>query len=250
MSLHWSSLKDQCSAGSYVSAPPLLSYVERGRSEPLFSPSILGSVGFNSPRGIAIDSTSTFMYVADGSNMHVWRLHLGNGGITQMDLTGTVLSNVWGLTLDEVAGVLYVSDLNLHNIYRLTLSNGILGPPIAGFNTIYEPRQMVLDSTRTILYVADSSPSSGRHVWRVGLVDGSVTTVELGFAFSFPLGITINAANTLLYVTDYNNARIYSVSTSTGVVNRVDTGGSLISQPRDIYLDLNETNLLLLDSVR
>jgi hypothetical protein len=112
----------QCSTGALVGTWPVMVPAEYGRTEPLFSPlQGASSTGLVAAALVLLDPTSTYAYVTDTSNSHVWRVSLATGAFFRMDTSGTTLSQPWGLAFDSTNTILYVSDVNLRNVYKLNL---------------------------------------------------------------------------------------------------------------------------------
>ena len=209
------SLQVTCTGGLITGTLPIMEQAEYGRAEPLFSPLYqpMNFTGWTQPQSIVVDSASTYAYVIDSFNKHVWRLTLPSGAIRQMDTSGTVLHAPGGMCLDEIAGVMYISQSDTQQIiagirpmsycllltsalgaspaacccvfclgdtigltvYRLTLSAGLVSPPLVKPNTLGQPHGLALDPTRTALFVAD-----GGGIMRILLSDGSATLVASG----------------------------------------------------------------------
>jgi len=84
---------------------------------------------------------------------------------------------------------------------------------------------------------------------QVRLTDGRVTQMDVGHSWSDPWGIAINAANSVLYVSDSGDDHIYSVDLATQVVTRLDSLTSTFSDPRAITLDASQTVLYISEIV-
>ncbi|MBC7537571.1 MAG: hypothetical protein H7281_02025 [Bacteriovorax sp.] len=162
---------------------------------------------FNSPRGIAIDASETYLYVSDTQNSTIRKINISGGVVTtlagiagtsgHLDATGTLASFDMpiGLTVDSSANV-YVADKNNQNI-RMINSSGV----VTTFAGVYATN---------------------------GSVEGPVATAK----FNYPVGITRNASNDI-FVADATNHTIRKITSgivstlagNAGVHGNTDTGG-------------------------
>ena len=164
------------------------------------------NAGLGSPNGVALDSTGTLLYIADGGNN---RIRLVTKGTTSNIITnfagGTAVSgssagflgdgaaatsaqlnSPVGVAVDR-SGLVYIADLNNHRI-RVVSSNGIIrtiaGSGISGSAgdrgpatsaNLFFPRSVAIDSTGTFLYIADTFNNRIRLV-TMGTSSNTITT--------------------------------------------------------------------------
>lgn len=210
---------------------------------------------FYLPKGIANDGT--YLYVTDTYN-HTIRQVTTAGVVTTLagyagssgtaDGTGSTarFNTPYGVAVDPVCGVpgacdLYVSDDANHAIRIVTTAGvvttlaGTIGTSGSANGTgtaatFYGPAGIVTDGTD--VYVADS----GNHLIRkIVIATGAVTTVAgtagtagstngTGTAakFSFPIGLALDAANGILYVSDQGYTKVRVIVLSTGAVTTLN----------------------------
>jgi sugar lactone lactonase YvrE len=189
------------------------------------------SAAFKSPKGLAISSDNSYLYVADTSN----------NAIRKITITSKYVGTVIGyyktsdpITLSSPEGVVVGSDGYLYvtdtqNFYiRQISTNGASGSTFAGSAspTWNNPTGIVTYSNN--FYVADY----GRHVVRQISFDGSTVSILAGSIdnagdttdasgtdakFNNPYGITSDEAGNL-YVTDYTTSTIRKIVISSGYV--------------------------------
>jgi sugar lactone lactonase YvrE len=208
----------------------------------------LGSTRFNSPSGIAVDSSGS-VYVADTLNHTIRKIAFsvvttiagsaGSSGATDATGTAARFNCPQGLVLDG-SGNLYIADTNNHSIRKLVLATGVVST-VAGqsgqsgsndgvgtaahFNA---PSGVGIDASEN-LFVADTENNLIRQV----APSGSVTTVAGSAAasggrdgtgsnawFDAPSDLTVDDAGNV-YVADTDGHAIRKIVPSTGVVTTV-----------------------------
>ena len=164
----------------------------QGSNTPGFADGAGSNALFNVPVGLALDGTTSYLYVADFSNNRIRAVALATGNVTTLAGNGT-----------------------------LGLADG--APQSAMFG---EPNGLAYDGFGT-LYIADWGSATIRAVAVVGPVATSVTTIagqafQMGYAdgagaaalFGVPNGIT--CAPGVLYISDNANDNIRTVSLAPG----------------------------------
>ena len=160
---------------------------------------------FNSPAGIAIDPTGSYLYVAD----------VQNNIIRKINLLSNIVTTIAGDTTDIKKGL----DSNIGYIDAAT-------PFAAKFSN---PWGVCVDDTGNV-YVADTYNDVIRKIWVSGKVttyagkdsagitfNGYVNGPDSVAEFFTPLSLTIDTAGNL-YVTDYGNNAIREIVASTHMV--------------------------------
>jgi len=201
---------------------------------------------FNQPNQICVDSTNTYMYVADTYGFKIRRITLSNGNVITIAGTGVRdytdgpgvsarFGPIAGICIDSTSTYLYVSDSQFCKIRRISLTDGqytVVGVAGSTQNTFidgvgsnagfYSPSQICIDSTNTYLYVTDSFNHSIR---RISLTDGNYTVFTIsgtgiagvangqigGATYYYPWGICIDSTSTYVYVTDSQNHTIRKI---------------------------------------
>ncbi|MFA6016003.1 MAG: IPT/TIG domain-containing protein [Gallionellaceae bacterium] len=210
------------------------------------------NASFNQPRGVAITSDKSTLYVSDG----------GTNTIRKVVIAGAVVSTLMGpgfsdsSTTPATAGSfqsisdiatdgtnLYVADAGNNSIRKIVLATGALttlaGTGKVGFAdtatdvlaTFRYPNGLV--SVGSNLYVADSGNNLIRQVvlatQAVTTIAGNVVTpsningIGTSSKFNFPYGITTDGGN--LYVADSASRLIRKIVLSSGVVTTLAGSG-------------------------
>jgi sugar lactone lactonase YvrE len=211
---------------------------------------------FNSPNGVVVESTATFLYVADFANNRVRRISIDFGAVGTLaggageflDATGTAarFRNPYGIVIDPTGTNLYVTDSGNHRIRQIVIASGAVST-LAGSGTassvngagtaatFNNPFGIAIDSTGTNLYVAENN---GHRIRRIVIASREVSTLAgsgsaafadgAGTAASFnaPAGVTIDSTGTNLYVSDGGNCRVRRIVIGSGAVSTLAGSGS------------------------
>ena len=151
---------------------------------------------FNQPHGLAIDKNN-ILYVADSSN-HAIRKITAAGNVTTIagsavggyaDGKGAAakFSNPYGIVVDA-AGILYVADTSNHRIRKIDTSYNVT------------------------TFIGSSA----------GFTDGIGSTAR----FNNPYGIALDTVNNIIYVADWDNARVRKIVMSTLAVTTLAGNGT------------------------
>jgi len=255
-----------------------------------------GASGMNAPYGLAINVSSSLLFVADHLNNRV--LVFDVSGITngedaikvlgQTDFTGIAASTgqnrfnrPYGLALNSSSSVLFVSDQNNNRILAFDvteITNGenainILGQA-GNFDTsswstsqsgIYTPKGLAFNAASNTLFVSDSSNHRVIIFDVAEITDGENAVNVLGQSdfisgtsgvtqnkFYYPGWVEYDAVSNTLYVSDSYNYRVMVfdlsiisngenavnvLGQSNFTTNVVRTDQSAINKAGDIYLD-------------
>ena len=215
------------------------------------------SAQFNNTCGVVSDASSN-LYVLDYASCNIKKITIATGQVTTIAGTGAAgsvngigtaasFNYPMGLAIDPAYKYLYVSCLSDHLIRRVEIATntvttfgGIAGSSgstdgafgVAKFNA---PKGLVVDPTGTYLYVSGGADNKIR---RIEIVTGIVSTLAgsgtagsadgtgIAATFNGPRGITIDAANQNLYVTDYAANKIRKIVIATGVVTTLAGTGT------------------------
>jgi prepilin-type N-terminal cleavage/methylation domain-containing protein len=195
---------------------------------------------FNTPTGVAVDSSGT-MYVADYANNRIRKMTpagvvstlAGSGTTGSSDGTGAAaqFSYPRGVAVDS-SGTMYVADYANHRIRKITPA-GVVST-LAGSTASFAdgtgaaaqfnyPRGVAVDSSGTA-YVADTYNHRIRKITPAGVVStlaGSTASFADGTGaaaqFNYPFGVAVDTSGTV-YVADNYNHRIRKI-TPAGVVS-------------------------------
>ncbi|MBK9064655.1 MAG: hypothetical protein IPL89_15895 [Acidobacteria bacterium] len=213
-----------------------------------------GDARFFETRGLAVDTTGGYVYVADAGNHTIRRITLTGAVTTYAGLAGAYggadgtgtsarFSGPSGLALDKPRDLLFVSDSLNHTIRRIDLSTGAVSTyaGVAGSTGSSDgtgadarflyPYGLAVDAAGN-LYVTDSGNATIRKIVPAPGNVGAVTTLAgsagaYGFAdgtltsarFQEPSGVVSNAAGSVLHVADVWHRTI----------RRIDVQGNLVS---------------------
>ena len=164
--------------------------------------------GLTEPRGVVIDGTNTYAYVADGNR--ILKITLASGATSVIagsaapgedDGIGAAATfdGPTGLALDVTHDVLYVADITGNKIRKITLA------------------------TADVVTIAGSGATDE--------IDGDGT----GAAFNTPNGLALTTSGTTLYVTDYNAGTLRAVDlgafgiVTTDVLSTIPEGTNAIT---------------------
>jgi len=219
------------------------------------------NASFNTPTGVAVDSSGT-VYVADFNNSRIRKITsdgavntmAGSGNATFADGTGTNASFVpYGVAVDS-SGNVFVADGGNHRIRKITFDgivSTLAGSGAASFAdgtgtgaSLWGPQGISVDRSGNI-FVADTGNQRIRKITSAGVVttvagSGNITFVEgngIVAGFNALTGVALDN-NENLYVADFNNNRIRkltnpalpSASSSVTVSASVKMYGSLSNQ--------------------
>ena len=235
---------------------------------------------FNSPTGIAIDSSGA-LYIADASNLRIRKIAGGNissvagNGILSYSGDGGAalaaqLNSPLGVAVDS-SGNIYLSDTG-NNVVRKISPDGVIvnfaGNGTAGFGgdggaatsaQLNGPQGLAVDASGN-LYIADALNARVRKVsgGAISTVAGSGTpgfsgdgAAATAAQLNFPSAVAVDAAGNL-YIADFSNNRIRKVSggTITTLAGNGNAGFSgdngpaanaQINTPRGVAVDASNT---------
>ena len=196
---------------------------------------------FNSPKGLIVDPTGVYLYVADGGSNKIRRIEIATGIVTTVagsgtagstDGTGTAakFNGPRGLAIDKTNENLFVTDYGANKIRKIVLSTKVVST-VAGSGTaafadgigiaasFNSPFGICIDGIGN-LYVADAN---NHRIRKIDLATAEVTTyagngnlgskddVGLNATFNSPKGLVLGA-NQILYITDTGNYKIRAIN--------------------------------------
>jgi len=213
----------------------------------------------DSPQGLALDTASRGLYIADTHNHRIRRIDLTSGIIVTVagsaapgfdgdngPATSAHLNQPTALAVDS-DGALYIADTQNHRIRKITLDGKIT--TIAGIGTqgfsgdggpataaaLDSPIGIALDSGKN-LYIADTHNNCIR---KISSTTGIITTIAgtgaLGYSgdssratnanMALPRGLTVDAAGNV-YLADTENHRIRRIDAATGTITSISGDGT------------------------
>ncbi len=193
---------------------------------------------FNNPTGIALNSKSNILYVADYANHRIRAINLSTSNVTTLIGSAGVGYRDGPPTTSQINGpacllfhatseLLYLSDylnnrirvINTKTNFISTLAGGGVGTWVDGNSvnaTFSKPRNMSLDSTTGILYVADETNHRIRIInintgdvgtlagWAAANLNGTGTVAR----FNTPGAIAYDVLSNTLYLGDFGNGEL------------------------------------------
>jgi len=173
---------------------------------------------FDSPEGVAVNSSSGDVYVTDTNNN---RIQVFNADGSFKTSWGPAASGDWsfnkpkGIAIDS-SGEVYVVDTNNHRIKKFSSAGALItqwGSYGSDNTEFHFPMGIAVDSAGYV-YVADNYNNRVQKFSSAGDWQSTIT-----HSFSFPYGVAVDSSNDV-YVTDSNNNK----------VDKFDSAGNLIWQ--------------------
>ena len=247
-------------------APGVSVYKPLGSSAGLLNETPIATIsgsntGLSYPQGIAVDSTSGNIYVADedATSVYVYPPLGSSTGTLNEAPTATIsgldtgLSSPEGIALDS-SGNIYVADESASSVYvypPLASSTGLLNETptatISGSDTgLISPYGIALDSTTGKIYVADALATSVFVYPALGQSVGLPNEVPLATisgtntGLSYPQGIALDSSHDI-YVADTSSVFVYpagsngNAAPSSATISTTMTTG--LGWPQGIALD-------------
>lgn len=217
-----------------------------------------GLAALNAPRGIAVDMPRNQIYIANYANNSILVFNnvrgLSGGGAPNRTISAGTLNGPTALFIDAANDRLYVANAGADSILvydNASTLDGSITPSriIAGVATVLNaPSGISVDTTRNLLYVANgtnqilvfsNADSVANNAPPVRTIDGLTS----------PGGIFVDVMADRLYSVNTGNSSIFifdnaSEATSVTPPDRILSGGSsLLSQPRDVFVDTGADRL-------
>ena len=239
--------------------PSVTVYAALGSSTGLLNEAPIATItgsntGLMSPEGIAVDSTSGDIFVADSAAASVFEYSAASNGNVSPSATisggNTGLMSPKGIA-EHAGGDIYVADSVAVSVLVFSAgSNGNISPAatISGAKTgLEKPLGIALDSSLNI-YVTNSGPSvtvysdgSSGNVSPIATIEGDKTDLD------GPIGVTLDSDNKIYVVDEASSSvTIYpAVGDSTGTLNEAPSAAisttmtTGLTHPQEIALDSN-----------
>jgi len=210
---------------------------------------------FNEPKGLEISPDGTYLYVAEYINQRIRSIGLATGTVSTIAGSGiagftdaigasAAFNNPAGLGLYPDGKRLLVGDVFNHAVRSIdlstntvtTLAGGTKGYADGSLDTarFTSPADVVVSPDAAKVYVADGG---NNRIRVIDLVARTVSTLAgsgvAAFAdaagaaasFAFPFGLDLTQDGATLVVADFQNNRIRSVDTGSGVVSTLAGSG-------------------------
>jgi DNA-binding beta-propeller fold protein YncE len=219
-----------------------------------------GSTTLNGPRGMAVDMTRNLIYVANYGNDTILAFNnarsvTGGSAPSRSISQAATLIHPSALFIDAVNDRLYVANTGGNSVLiydnASTLDGSAVSPNRAlsgGSTTLSAPTGLYVDTTRDLVYVANGSNEilvfNNAHA-----ANGGPAPVRTIAGLSSPGGIYVDVMADRLYVanTGTNAVLVFNTaSTASGspaADRTLSGGGSLLNQPRDVFVDTGADRL-------
>jgi DNA-binding beta-propeller fold protein YncE len=213
-------------------------------------------VGLNNARGISVDPSTGYVYVADTGNNLIQKFDSDGKFITKWGSNGTGdgdFVSPFGISVDPSTGYVYVIDTYNNRIQKFN-SNGTFitkwGSNGTGNGEFYSPAGLSIDSSGNV-YVADTSnhriqkfDSDGNFITKWG--SNGTGNGE----FSSPLGISVDSSGNV-YVSDDIDDRIQKFDSDGKFIAKWGNEGTeegLFNHPWGIGVDSSTGYVYVADS--
>ncbi len=185
------------------------------------------SSGFNSPWGLAIDNTDSFLYVADGRNNQIKKINLSDNSVSVLvDSLGTYPLNMpYALALNSAGTILYIANSAASNILAVTIPGGVVNELVSSTTaSIFSaPTGLAFDATESYLYAS----SYFGDIFKISMSDHSVS-----YLVSHTVTSTLGTCSNL---TMDSQGNLYVSSLYTGTTFKITTTPTgVISQPQQL----------------
>ena len=157
------------------------------------------AASFNSPCGVALSSTGTFVLVGDSGTGRVRRIDVSSGAVTTLSTTASGACGV-AISSDDLFAVVAGSSSN--RVYKILLTDNTL-TTLAGDGTVavfQGPTSVSLSPDDAFVVVADKQNDRLRLI----KVDTGVVSTLGGGTYNKPSGVSFGPGGTIIVVADLN----------------------------------------------
>ena len=191
-----------------------------------------------SPTGLAVDSTSNTLYIANFANGTISAVDLSSG-VTRT--FSTSLNNPTGLALSADGSSLFVANHGLGSVVQIAVPGATVSATYAPGTSALQPWDVYLSPAGSTLYVTDTLNNAlgSLGVSAGTLQTGSYATAATGF--NQPLGVV--QIGSYLYVANYQGQSISKLDAAThALVKTID-----VAPNQPFFLATDGSNLYFTD---
>ena len=185
--------------------------------------------GFSTPRSLAVDGNTGYLYVANPGNQDNVRIFNSSGGLVHT-ITHPDFNSPWGVAVDSATGYVYVSDVNRASSKVFVFDSE--WNHVADISGFRDPADVAVDPARNRLYVADTTFSR----IQIFNLESRNKIADLGgfSTFSSPNGVAVDGTTGNLYVADTNNNLVKIYDINRNLLHTIDNG---FNRPTGVAVD-------------
>lgn len=193
------------------------------------------ATGLNIPNGLLIDSTGTYMYVANG-NGTISKINMSNGSIVNANWLSGLSGTLQDLVIDSTGTYMYLANQSgyISKIQMLPDGSSLMIDAnwVTGLN---DPIGLVIDSTETYMYVANYYNGT---ISKINMSDPTIIVSSWASGLNTPQYLVIDTTGTYMYTTNYDNNTISKILMIDGsIVNASYVSG--LSGPGQLIINNN-----------
>lgn len=159
------------------------------------------------PAGLAYDTLSGYVYLADSSSDNVAVVDGGTGTVVGFVPVG---ADPWGVAHDSANGHIYVANSGSGNV---TVIDGITNTVVGSIPVGTDPIGVAYDGANGQLYVTNYGSNN------VSVIDGATDTVVASVAVPpAPWGVAYDSVNNGIYVTSQGSGYLTLIRTATNTI--------------------------------
>lgn len=199
-----------------------------------------------SPGPMAMDSSGTFLFVADQGSNDIEVFSVASDGSLKLISTTPVGSSPSALALSNSGNLLFVAVPNFSAIYAFTVSSGTLTPVATPFVVKNGVASVTIDSTASFLYApnpaADTITGFSINAGALTPLPGSpYGTPVSGNTLNAPVSVVTNPTGQYLYAANFGSSSLsgFTIASNGDLTPLTSSAGSAGTNPNLIMFDPN-----------